>query len=142
MWTLQFLGKLQGILPLLLRAVVGGSFALVHGYDKIMGPNGFDGGKAWVDDKSKLAPAILLYVATWTEFLAGVGILAGLLTRWAALGIVAVMAYAIFGVHWKDGFEAYEKALAFVVLCVGIMAVGPGSLSLDRLFFQKAALNP
>jgi hypothetical protein len=26
-------------------------------------------------------------------------------------------------------------------MTVCIMAVGPGSLSLDRLFFQKAALN-
>jgi hypothetical protein len=32
-------------------------------------------------------------------------------------------------------------ALCYAVMCFGIMAVGPGSLSLDRLFFQKAALN-
>lgn len=147
MWTLQFLGKFHGFVPLLLRALVGASFAFSHGYDKITGPGGFDGGKDWVNnpDHAGLAPAFLLYVAAWTEFLAGLGLVAGLLTRWAAIGIVAVMTYAIFGVHWKAGFAAqnggYEMALSYVVMSLCIMVLGPGSLSLDRLFFHKAALN-
>jgi putative oxidoreductase len=144
MWTLQFLGKLQGLLPLLLRALVGASFCFVHGYDKIMGPNGFDAGQAFVVDEAGAAPPFLLYIAAWTEFLAGFGILVGLFTRWAAIGILAVMCYAVFGVHWSAGFAApkgWEMASMYGVLCLCIMAVGPGSLSLDRLFFQKAALN-
>lgn len=144
MWTLQFLGKFQAFVPLVLRALVGGSFAFSHGYNKIMGPNGFDGGADWVKEHAATAPMFLLYVAVWTEFLAGLGLVAGLLTRWAALGIVAVMAYAIFGVHWANGFAGkggYEMALCYAAMSLCIMAVGPGSLSLDRLFFQKAALN-
>ena len=145
MWTLQFLGKFQGLLPLLLRAMVGASFAFVHGYDKMMGPDGFDGGKDFVTQAANAAPTFLLYVGAWTEFLAGVGLVVGLLTRWAAVGILAVMCYAIFGVHWANGFAAenkgYEMALMYAVMSLCIMAVGPGSLSLDRLFFQKAALN-
>lgn len=144
MWTLQFLGKFKGLLPLLLRAMVGAPFAFVHGYDKIMGPTGFDAGKDFVAQAAGAAPAFLLYVAAWTEFLAGFGILVGLFTRWAAIGILAVMCYAIFGIHWSDGFAApngWEMASMFAVMCLGIMALGPGSLSLDRLFFQKAALN-
>lgn len=144
MWTLQFLGKLQGLLPLLLRAIVGASFAFVHGYDKMMGPDGFDAGKDFVTQAAGAAPTFLLYIGAWTEFLAGLGLVVGLLTRWAAIGILAVMCYAIFGVHWAKGFaapEGYEMALMYAVMSLGIMAVGPGSLSLDRLFFQKAALN-
>jgi len=143
MWTLQFLGKFHGFVPLLLRALVGASFAFSHGYGKLF-PNGsFDGGKAFA--ANTLAPAFLLYIAAWTEFLAGLGILAGLLTRWAAIGILGVMTYAIFAVHWKNGFSAqnqgYEMALMYATMTLCIMALGPGSLSLDRLFFQKAALN-
>ena len=145
MWTLQFLGKFHAFVPLLLRALVGPSFAFSHGYDKIMGPDGFDGGGDWVREHSTTAPAFLLYIAVWTEFLAGLGLLAGLFTRWAAIGIVAVMTYAVFAVHWKNGFAAknggYEMALCYAVMSLCITAVGPGSLSLDRLFFQKAALN-
>jgi uncharacterized membrane protein YphA (DoxX/SURF4 family) len=55
------------------------------------------------------------------------------------------MGYAIFRVHWAAGFAmqdgGYEMALMYAVMCLCLMAVGPGSLSLDRLFFQKAALN-
>ncbi len=144
MWTLQFLGKFHGFLPLVLRAMVGVGFACFHGYDKMMGPDGFDGGADFVKQTAGAAPAFLLYVGAWTEFLAGLGVLVGLFTRWAAIGIVAVMSYAIFGVHWTEGFVApkgYEMALMYATMSGCIMVLGPGSLSLDRLFFQKAALN-
>lgn len=146
MWTLQFLGKFQGLLPLLLRAMVGAPFALSHGYGKLFPGGSFDGGSHFVNVMAKgTAPPFLLYIGAWTEFLAGLGILAGLLTRWAAIGIIAVMTYAVFGVHWAKGFsapEGYEMALLYATMSFCILAVGPGSLSLDRLFFQKAALNP
>ena len=145
MWTLQFLGKFHALVPLLLRGLVGASFAFSHGYGKLFPDGSFDGGKGFATNLSGVAPAFLLYVAAWTEFLAGLGILAGLFTRWAAIGILAVMTYAVFGVHWKNGFSAqnqgYEQALTYAVMSLGIMTLGPGSLSLDRLFFQKAALN-
>lgn len=145
MWTLQFLGKFQGFVPLLLRAIVGASFAFSHGYGKIVGPNGFDGGRAFVDKMSATAPSFLLYIAAWTEFLAGLGVLAGLFTRWATIGLLCVMGYAIFKVHWSAGFSAqnggYEMALCYATMSLCIMVLGPGSLSLDRLFFHKAALN-
>jgi len=145
MWTLQFLGKFQGIVPLLLRAMVGASFAFSHGYSKIVGPDGFDGGKIFVATQGAHAPAFLLYIAAWTEFLAGLALVAGLFTRWAAIGIACVMGYAIFKIHWSVGFSAqnggYEMALCYAVMSLCIMVFGPGSLSLDRLFFQKAALN-
>jgi len=146
MWTLQFLGKFRHVVPLLLRAMVGCAFAFSHGYGKLVGPEGFDGGIAFVHkalEKSPgIAPAFLLYIAAWTEFLAGLGLVLGLFTRWAAIGILCVMSYATFKVHWSDGFSAgYEMALTYATMSLCIMALGPGSLSLDRLFFQKAALN-
>jgi putative oxidoreductase len=145
MWTLQFLEKpFRSLMPLLLRALVGASFAFVHGYGKIVGPTGFDGGNHFVTQAAGKAPAFLLYVAAWTEFLAGCGILLGLLTRWAAIGILAVMCYAIFGVHWAEGFAApkgWEMASMYAVMSLCILAVGPGSLSLDRAFFRRPAVH-
>ncbi|HEX5136236.1 MAG TPA: DoxX family protein [Planctomycetota bacterium] len=145
MWTLQFLGKFRHFVPLLLRAMVGCSFAFSHGYGKIVSADGFDGGRIFAAQASGSAPAFLLYIAAWTEFLAGVGLVVGLFTRWAAIGILCVMGYAIFKVHWAAGFAmqngGYEMALMYAVMSLCIMAMGPGSLSLDRLFFQKAALN-
>jgi putative oxidoreductase len=143
MLTLQFLGKLTAILPLLFRVVVGASFAFSHGLGKIAPGGTFDGGQAFAAKGIAWAP--LMYVAAWTEFLGGLAVLGGIFTRWAAIGLLGVMIYAIFGVHWKAGFaapEGYEMAAVYSTLCLAIMALGPGSLSLDRLFFSKAALNP
>jgi len=147
MWTLQFLGKLEAFGPLILRLMVGISFALFHGYGKLVPEGGFDGGGAFAERAKELAPAFLLYVAAWTEFLGGIAVLVGILTRWAAIGLFIVMLYAIFGVHWQQGFlgEAgvggYEKAATYAAMCLAIMVIGPGSLSLDRMFFGKNALN-
>jgi putative oxidoreductase len=145
MAMLQFLGKFAGAVPLLLRAMVGAAFGLSWGYGAVTGPEGFDGGKAFAAEFVTVWPP-LLYAAAWTMFLGGLAILAGLFTRWAAIGILAVMVYAVFGIHWANGFAAerggWEPAATYATLCLCLMAVGPGSLSLDRLFFGKAALNP
>jgi len=147
MWTLQFLGNLEALGPLILRLMVGIAFAFFHGYAKLVPEGGFDGGQAFVEKAGELAPAFLLYVAAWTEFLAGVAVFVGILTRWASIGLLVVMLYAIFGVHWQQGFlgeggvGGYEKAATYAAMCLAIMVIGPGSLSLDRMFFGKDALN-
>jgi len=149
MWTLQFLGKFQGLIPLLLRAVVGASLAFSHGYDKIAPDGTFDGGQAFAAKGGAWTP--LLYAGAWLEFLGGLALLAGFFTRWAAAGLLALAAYRIFGVHWAEGFAAhgdtggnvlgYEVPAVYAAMCIVVMVLGPGSFSLDRLFFQKAALN-
>ena len=150
MWTLSFLGKADEAVPLILRLLVGVAFAFFHGYGNLVGPDGFDGGAAFAANASALAPAPLLYLAAWTEFLAGCAILLGILTRWASLGLLGIMAFALFKIHWSQGFTAhvadgrlagYEFAAAYAVMCVSIALLGPGTLSLDVLFFRKAALN-
>ena len=53
---------------------------------------------------------------------------------WGTRGDAPILSFGTKG-------GGYEMALCYAVLSICIMAVGPGSLSLDRLFFQKAALN-
>ena len=77
----------------------------------------------------------------WTEFLGGFALLAGLLTRWAALGLTAVMLYAALVHHAGDPFRDKELALTFATGCLALAFLGPGPLSLDRLFFGRAALE-
>src|ERR1700688_3061167 len=49
-------------------------------------------------------PAPLAILAVAAEFLGGLGLLVGLLSRIAALGIAVVMLVALLTVHWKFGF--------------------------------------
>ncbi len=146
MWTLSFLSKLEWIVPLLLRALVGGAFFFVHGMNKVCPGGEWDWGKAFAS--APIANEYLLYVAAWTEFLGGAAILLGLLTRWAALGITGVMAYAIFSVHWDQGFQTrvvdgqlhgFEFATAFAVASLVLVFTGPGPISVDRILFRKGS---
>jgi len=136
---------MKWIVPLLLRGLVGGAFFFVHGMNKICPGGEWDWGKAFASKPD--APEFLLYIAAWTEFLGGAAILLGLLTRWAALGITGVMAYAIFGVHWHQGFAAhvaygrmqgFELAAAFAAASLALVFTGPGSISADRILFRKS----
>ena len=125
---------------MVLRLVVGYAFFIGHGLVKVR-PNGeWDFGQAFVKMASDSAPAGLLYLAAWTEFLGGFALILGMLTRWAAFGILCIMAFAIFSVHAGDDYATIEMAIAYAGTCVAIMFVGPGTVSLDRLFWGREAL--
>lgn len=139
MWRLDFLSKIRMLGLLGLRLVVGFSFFWAHGLDKLRPAGAWDWGQAFVAKMSAMAPEALLYLAAWTEFLAGAAIILGLLTRWASLGICAVMLYAIFKIHGADPYATKELAIAYAGAAFALLCCGPGNLSLDRAFFGREA---
>lgn len=143
MWTLNFLSKLKGLAPLVLRGVLGVSFFVFHGMDKMQGgkDSAWDWGAAFASGMAEKAPTALLYVAAWTEFLGGLALILGLLTRWASLGLLCVMLYAIFVVHAADPYGAKEKAIAYAGMLIVLLGTGPGKLSLDAMFFGRKGVE-
>jgi putative oxidoreductase len=78
------------------------------------------------------------------EFLGGLGLVVGLLTRLAALAIITVMVGAIVKVHSAHGFfinwelapgkgHGIEANLAFIAMAVACVIAGGGALSVDAL---------
>lgn len=57
-------------------------------------------------------PAILAAFAAWAQFFGGWALLAGLLTRLAALPLIITMAVAICTVHWQNGWFAVAPSNA------------------------------
>ena len=142
MWTLNFLMKIQPLGLLVLRMLVGFAFFWEHGLQqKLLAGDGWDWGQTWVAQMSGVAPDALLYVACWTEFLAGAALALGLLTRWASLGLLAVMLYAILKVHCGDAYKAMEMAIAYAGAALLFLTVGPGPISLDRVLFGREAVE-
>jgi len=86
------------------------------------------------------APFALLVIAA--DFLGGIGLIVGFLSRVAALGIAVQMAVAVCLVHLRNGFfmnwygnqkgEGYEYHLLAIAICVLIIVKGAGALSVDR----------
>jgi len=137
MLKLDFFEKLQWLGLLALRIAVGCAF-LIHGSQKIpLKWDQFDGGAAWVAKMAGVAPTPLLYVAAWTELLAGLGVLLGLLTRWSSIGLCCVMGYVIFQVQWGAPYDKLELAFVYGSAALVLLSHGGGPVSLDRLIFER-----
>ena len=83
-------------------------------------------------------PAFFAGCAICAEFFGGIFLLAGFLSRFAALGIAIVMMVAILKVGFHNGLlggpggQGYEFPLALLALAILIIAKGGGAMSVDR----------
>lgn len=117
---------------LLLRIILGAVF-IYHGAQKVLGIWGGYGLEATVQGFGQsgiIAP--LAYLSSFTEFLGGIFILFGALTRVFALGLVINMAVAILKVHLPQGFGGYEFPLTLFVIALTVFLYGPGDYSIDK----------
>ena len=122
---------------LILRVFVGLT-VFSHGAQKLLG---WFGGRGLTGEKAMIAnlgvrPVWLFAVLnTLGEFLGGLGLAAGFLTPFAAVGILGTMIVAIIKVHWPKGFFNHAGGLEYP-LVLGVVAfvlglIGPGEYSLD-----------
>jgi putative oxidoreductase len=128
----------------LLRVILGIIF-FAHGAQKVLGWFGGHGLKGTVGSMTSLGlPAPIAYMVCFFEFLGGLGLIVGLLTRPAALAIAIDMVGAIATVHWKNGFflnwelapgkgHGIEANLAYLAMAIAIIIEGAGMLSIDAL---------
>jgi len=127
----------------ILRLVTGVVF-FAHGAQKALGwfgGYGFKGTMGFFTQGMHL-PAALAFLAIMAEFLGGLGLIVGLLSRVAAFGITVNMVVAVLLVHLPNGFfmnwfgnqkgEGYEYHLLAIAILLVIMAKGAGALSLDH----------
>jgi len=115
-----------------------------HGAQKVLGwfgGYGFENTLAFFTGQMGL-PTMLAAAVILIEFLAPLALLAGFATRFAALGIAAVMLGAIATVHAPFGFfmnwsgtqggEGFEYHLLVLALAIPLIVTGGGAWSIDR----------
>lgn len=116
-----------------LRLVVGAVF-LVAGGRKLF-VTGFSGFAGYLSQLG-IEPAIFWsVVVTLVEFLGGIALLIGLLTRWAALLIAIEMVVAILWVKLPKGFAGqggYQFELTLLAACLTLLLAGPRRFAVDR----------
>jgi putative oxidoreductase len=124
---------------LLLRAVVGLTLA-AHGAQKLFGWFGGYGlaGTGGFFEQLGFRPGKLHALsAGLVEAGAGLLLALGLLTPFAAAGIVAVMLVAVLSVHVKNGFfvtkNGFEYNLVLAAAAVALAFAGPGRFALDAV---------
>jgi putative oxidoreductase len=137
----------------LLRVVLGIVF-FAHGAQKMLGwfgGYGFSGTMGFFT-KTLGIPAPLAFLAICAEFFGGIGLILGLLSRIAALGIGVNMLVAIATIHRHFGLfanwsgtqkgEGFEFHLLVIAIALAIIVRGAGALSLDRAIHRLLAGRP
>ncbi len=118
----------------ILRVVIGIAF-VVHGGQKLF-ITGFAGVTAYMAHIGIPLPGIAGPLVSLVEFLGGLALVVGLLSRWAALLLVCDMTVAILKVNIHRGFMGpggAELPLVLLVANLAVAAHGSGALSLEAL---------
>jgi putative oxidoreductase len=132
---MRFLDRLQPLGLLVLRVVLGAIMA-AHGYPKVFG--GLQGFAHFVESLG--LPFWLGYVAAFTEFVGGLLLLFGVLTRWVAAALLVEMIVAMWKVSGHGSFLGQSNIhLPLLIAGAALLFVffGGGSASLDRWLFRS-----
>ena len=134
------------VAALILRVAAGAIF-IPHGWSKIASEGGAASFAADIAANYNI-PAFLGYLAAYSEVFGAILLIAGLLTRLDALLLACTMFVAAFIVQLPEALyevpadaikifvllRGIELPLALFAICLAILLLGPGRVSLDHLF--------
>ncbi len=115
---------------LVMRVFSGLAMAFGHGLGKVQDPDRAIGSASGLGFP---APTLFGWALILTEFLGGILLALGLLTRPSAFFIGFTMAVAAFMRHGADAFGKKELALMYLAIMLVFVLAGPGRFSLDKL---------
>lgn len=129
-----------------IRVILGVVF-FAHGTQKMLGWFGGPGLKETLRTMHEFLhlPVPVAFLAVTSEFLGGMGLILGLLSRLAAIGVCVTMLSAIVMVHGRYGLfmnwfgdrkgHGIEYHLLAVAGAIAIVVRGAGAASLDRFLY-------
>jgi putative oxidoreductase len=121
---------------LLLRSIVG-AFLIWGVWDNIVSAERM---REFVEFLTKFgfdAPQVMARLSVWAQFAAGVGFMAGLLTRWAGVICAINFAVALLMVDRFSGIRGAFPAAFLMTLGIYLALHGAGRFSLDSLLEKK-----
>jgi len=132
---------------LILRVLLGIVF-LPHGLQKVFGlfgGYGYTGTMGFFTGTLGI-PALFAFLAIAAEFFGSLGLIAGLFTRIAALGVGVTISVAALMLHVQNGFfmnwfsnqkgEGFEYHILVAAIAAALVIRGGGKWSLDRLIVR------
>ena len=140
-WSRIVAGYLGWAAPLAARIVVGWVF-LWTGWTKLhILPRMVENFRSW----GIPAPEILTPFVSGMEFVGGLLLLIGLLTRFIAVPMMVIMVVAIVSAKWAD-VDSLETLLGFeevsyLVMFAWLGIAGPGPVSVDHLMLRRLRPN-
>lgn len=119
-----------------LRLLIGWEF-YEAGISKLNGSNWFDN---IVDDFpfpfNVIPVGISWFLATWTEIIGAISVVAGVATRFWIVGLIILDIVAWVSVHADNGYNVcdngYKLPLMYLVIMIPLLLYGAGKLSIDH----------
>jgi len=119
-----------------------------HGAQKLLGWFGGGGFAGTMQGMTGMGlPAVVVFLVILAEFFGSLSLIAGVLGRLGAFGILCVMVGAIVTVHLPNGFfmnwmgnqkgEGFEYHLLAIGMALAILIKGSGAFSVDRSMSDK-----
>ena len=118
----------------LLRIIVG-AFMIYHGYE-VFSEAKMNEYLQWDMFKTGSGKT-MVYLGKGTEFVAGITLALGLLTRLSAVILAGTMAYIAFFVGHGKIWHEDQYPFLFVLLALVFLIMGGGPYSLDHYFSKK-----
>ena len=107
-----------------------------HGWE-VFNKDTMDGYAKWLTELKFPAPALMAYLGKGAEFVAGIMLTLGFLTRIAAIALIATMAGICFGMGHGKVWADDQHPFLFILLCFVFIFFGPGRFSIDKIIFKK-----
>ena len=121
-----------GDLGLLLLRCITGAFLIYQSHDNIFSAARMDEFVKFLVQFNFWAPELMAPLSVWWQFIAGIGFILGLFTRWLGLITTFNFLVAVWMVHWPQDFAGWWPAL--ILVCLGLLfaTLGPGRYALDQ----------
>jgi putative oxidoreductase len=138
---LLFLPELSrfGDLGLLLLRCVTGAFLIYQSHDNIFSTERMQEFVKFLTQFGFFYPEIMAPWAVWWQFIAGIGFILGLFTRWLGLVTAIQFIVACWMVHWPQDFAGWWPALILVFLGLYFAARGSGRYGIDPILEERFA---
>jgi len=117
----------------LLRLVFGG-LMIYHGYSKL---SAYEQMVPMFPDLIGIGSKLSLILAIFAEFICGIFIVFGFITRLSVIPIFITMIVAYFLAHGQDAFQVKELAFSFLLLSLVVFTLGSGKYSIDSVLFKE-----
>ncbi|MDI3339596.1 MAG: DoxX family protein [Sphaerobacter sp.] len=128
--------RIAALAPLPLRIILG-IIMIAHGHQKVFGEarQGFEGA---VESLGVPEPGLVARLVSFLEFVGGLALIAGFLTRPIALLFSGQFLFIVFRMKWSKGLvPGYEYDLALLGSFLTLAMLGGGAGSLDEVLWQR-----
>ena len=131
----DFLGRYSDLSLAALRILTGGF--LVYGTeDNVRSAERMEEFVHFLEANNFPSPELLAPLSAYAQFVCGILLVLGLLTRWAGLVVAFNFVVAVAMVHWTQDFRAWWPAIVLVFLGLHFACRGGGRWSLDAMIFR------